>query len=62
MENYNKPSVGMGYEAVIQLLGLPERCDDMRGGRACQWGDEKLSIHVNFVGGKVLLFPSGNLQ
>lgn len=26
VENYNKPSVGMGYEAVIQLLGLPERC------------------------------------
>lgn len=62
LENYNKLSVGMRYEAVIQLLGSPERCDDMMGVRACQWGDEQRAIHVNFVGGKVLLFSSSNLQ
>lgn len=62
LENYNKLSVGMGYEDVTQLLGSPERCDDMMGVRACQWGDEQRAIHVNFVGGKVLLFSSSNLQ
>jgi hypothetical protein len=62
LENYNKLSVGMSYEEVSQLLGSPERCDDMMGVRACQWGDEKRSIHVNFIAGKVLLFSSSNLQ
>lgn len=62
LENYNKISMGMSYEDVIQLLGSPDRCDDMMGVRACQWGDEKRSIHVNFVAGKVLLFSSSNLQ
>ena len=62
LENYDKLSVGMRYEEVVQLLGAPERCDDMMGVRACQWGDEKRSIHVNFIGGKVLLFSSSNLQ
>ena len=62
LENYNKLSVGMRYEEAVQLLGSPERCDDMMGVRACQWGDEKRSIHVNFIGGKVLLFSSSNLQ
>ena len=62
LENYNKLTVGMRYEEVIELLGSPARCDDMMGVRACQWGDEKRSIHVNFIGGKVLLFSSSNLQ
>ena len=62
LENYNKLTVGMRYEEVIQLLGSPDRCDDMMGVRACQWGDEKRSIHVNFIAGKVLLFSSSNLQ
>lgn len=62
LENYNKLSVGMSYEEVSQLLGSPERCDDMMGVRVCQWGDEKRSIHVNFIAGKVLLFSSSNLQ
>ena len=62
LENYDKLAVGMRYEEVVQLLGSPERCDDMMGVRACQWGDEKRSIHVNFIGGKVLLFSSSNLK
>jgi hypothetical protein len=62
LENYNKLTVGMRYEEVIELLGSPATCDDMMGVRACQWGDERRSINVNFIGGKVLLFSSSNLQ
>jgi hypothetical protein len=62
LENYSKINVGMGYDEVVQLLGSPDRCDDVMGVRNCLWGDEQRAINVNFVAGKVLLFSSSNLQ
>lgn len=62
LENYNKVAVGMGYDEVVTLLGAPEKCDDVMGVRNCQWGDEKRSVNVSFVGGKVLLYASSNLD
>ena len=62
LENYNKISVGMSYDEVTQLIGPPDECDDVMGARNCRWGDEKRSINVSFVGSKVLLFASSNLQ
>jgi hypothetical protein len=62
LENYNKITMGMEYNEVTQLIGSPAHCDDVMGVRTCQWGDDKRSINVNFVGGKVLLFSSHNLQ
>lgn len=62
LDNYNKINVGMSYDEVTQLIGAPEKCDDVMGLRNCQWGDEKRSINVSFVRGKVLLFASSNLQ
>ncbi|MGE5320065.1 MAG: hypothetical protein ACM3KD_07790 [Hyphomicrobiaceae bacterium] len=61
-ENYDKIAVGMQYDEVTQLIGAPDHCDDVMGVRSCEWGDEKRSIHVNFLGGKVLLFSSSNLK
>ncbi|MBI3432408.1 MAG: hypothetical protein HY018_09390 [Hydrogenophilales bacterium] len=62
LENYSKITVGMPYDEVTHLIGPPDRCDDVMGVRSCQWGDEKRSIHVNFVAGQVLLFSSSNLK
>jgi hypothetical protein len=62
LENYNKVSVGMSYEEVTQLIGQPDKCDDVMGVRNCLWGDEKRSINISFVGDKVLLFASNNLD
>ena len=62
LENYNKISVGMSYEEVTQLIGPPDKCDDVMGVRNCLWGDEKRSINISFVGDKVLLFASSNLH
>ena len=62
LENYDQIGVGMGYDDVTQLIGPPDRCDDVLGVRNCLWGDEKRSVQVSFVGGKVLLFSSSNLQ
>lgn len=62
LENYSRITVGMRDDEVAHLIGPPDRCDDVMGVRACLWGDEKRSIHVNFVAGRVLLFSSSNLQ
>lgn len=62
LENYSKITVGMKYEEVTRLIGTPAHCDDVMGVRSCQWGDDKRSVNVNFVAGKVLLFSSSNLQ
>lgn len=62
LENYNKITVGMPYEAVTDLLGSPTSCDDLMGVRSCQWGDADRSVTVNFVAGNVLLFSSSNLK
>lgn len=62
LENYNKITTGMSYDEVTQLIGPPDHCDDLMGVRSCMWGDDKRSINVNFVSGKVLLYSSRNLQ
>lgn len=62
LENYNKIAVGMSYDQVTKLIGSPDKCDDVMGVRNCHWGDEKRSIQVNFVAGKVLLYSSSNLK
>lgn len=62
VENYNQIAVGMPYDEVVQLIGKPDKCDDLMGLRSCTWGDESRSVHVSFAGGKVLLFASNNLK
>jgi hypothetical protein len=62
LDNYNKITTGMSYEEVTQLIGSPDSCNDVMGVRNCVWGDEKRSVSVSFLGGKVLLFASNNLK
>jgi hypothetical protein len=62
LENYGKITMGMSYDEVTQLIGPPDQCDDMMGVRSCSWGDDKHSVHVNFLAGQVLLFSSSNLK
>jgi hypothetical protein len=62
LENYNSITVGMSYDEVIQLIGPPEKCDDVMGVRNCLWGNENGAINVSFVADKVLLFSSSNLK
>jgi hypothetical protein len=62
LENYRKIGVGMPYDNVVQLIGKPDRCDDVMGLRNCTWGDASRSINVSFAGGKTLLFGASNLK
>jgi hypothetical protein len=62
LENYSKITMGMTDEEVTQLIGSPDSCDDVLGVRSCTWGNEKRSVNVSFLGGKVMLFSSSNLK
>lgn len=62
LDNYNRISVGMTYDEVVQLIGKPAKCDDLMGLRSCTWGDEARSVNVSFVDNKVLLFASKNMK
>ena len=62
MDNYNRVKPGMTYEEVRRILGAPERCSEALTIRACEWGDEKRFVHVNFVGDKAVLMSAENLR
>ncbi len=62
LENYNKLKPGMSYEEVTAILGKPDNCSEVLFTRNCTWGTEKRNAAVVFVGGKVILFSSTNLQ
>jgi hypothetical protein len=62
MDNYKKITVGMTYDQVVQLIGKPDKCDDVMGLRTCLWGSTQRSVHVSFADDKVLLFSSNNLK
>jgi hypothetical protein len=62
LENYRRITVGMSYEEVTQLIGPPEKCDDVMGVRNCLWGNENGTISVSFVADQALLFSSSNLK
>lgn len=59
-ENYNKLSVGMDYEEVVEILGKPDNCKSVLSARNCVWGDSAKSITVQLVADKVVfLFNKG---
>lgn len=62
MENYNKITMGMNYDEVTNLIGKPEKCDDVMGVRNCRWSSGDRVVNVSFAGDKVLFFSSENLQ
>lgn len=62
LENYDRITMGMPYDEVVQLIGAPDQCGDVMGVRNCAWRDGERSIDVNFLAGQVLLFSSSNLK
>ena len=60
--NYDKIKIGMKYDQVIEILGSPERCNDVVGMRNCRWGDEKRFVTVSFMGDSVIVHGAENLR
>ncbi len=61
-ENYNKLSVGMDYEEVVEILGKPDECKSVLNARHCIWGDSAKSITVQLVADKVVFLFSKGLK
>ena len=60
-ENYDKLKMGMGYAAVVEILGEPERCDALLAAKSCVWGKDAKTIKIQLVGDHVILFESQGL-
>ena len=61
-DNYDKISMGMPYNDVVELIGKPATCKETMGMKSCEWksGDNKASIA--FIADKVTVFSSENLK
>lgn len=63
MENYNQLKSGMKYEAVVEIIGQPESCDEKFGTRSCIWGEtEGTNITANFLSGTAIFFSHTKLK
>jgi hypothetical protein len=47
---------------VESLLGSPTECSGALGITSCNWGDEKVSISVQYAGDKVMMFSGQGLK
>lgn len=52
-ENYEQIRVGMGYDAVVAILGKPNACDSVANVSSCVWGNVSKNIKVRFVNERV---------
>lgn len=60
-DNYNRLSVGMEYDDVVDILGQPTACRSLLQARSCTWEDAPRVITIQFVGDKVAVFSSRGL-
>ena len=61
-ENYDKLSVGMEYNQVVEIIGNPDNCDTTVGVKSCIWGDDKQYIKVSFAFDKATIFTNKGLK
>ncbi|TNF32739.1 MAG: DUF3862 domain-containing protein [Gammaproteobacteria bacterium] len=61
-KHYAQLEVGMSYDEVKDILGAPDDCEDMMGGKKCRWGDDKQHIKTTFAGDSLLFFTGKGLK
>ena len=61
-DNYNKLKVGQTYGEVTAILGKPDSCSNALFVKSCTWGNDSKNISINFMGDKVLITTSKNLN
>ena len=60
--NYDKIELGMPYQEVVDILGTPDKTDDIVGARNCVWGKEPNTITIKFIADKVLYHAAKGLK
>lgn len=61
-ENYDKIEVGMTYQEVVDILGDPDKTQDVMGARNCVWGKEPNVITIKFIADKVVFHSAKELS
>jgi len=61
-ENYDRLSVGMEYQEVIELLGNPDECKSVLNAKNCIWGDSSKNITIKIIADKVVFLSSTGLH
>ena len=54
-ENYEQIRTGMGYDAVVAVLGKPNSCESVGMATSCVWGSVSKHIKIRFVADKVVI-------
>ena len=60
-KNYDRLTMGMDYDKVVEILGDADKCDGAMGVKNCTWGNDTKYININFIGNKVVLFSGKGL-
>lgn len=61
-ENYDKISIGMEYQEVIERLGNPDECKSVLNAKNCIWGDSSKNITIKIIADKVVFLSSTGLN
>lgn len=61
LDNFKKIEIGMEYNAIVALLGEPDKCDIVLNAKSCQWTDSDKTIDVKFFADNVVLYSSTGL-
>jgi len=60
--NYEKIEMGMAYQEVVDILGAPDKTDDVMGVRNCVWGKDPNTITIKFIADKVVYRAAKGLK
>ena len=61
-ENYDKLKLGMSYEEVSEILGLPADTSTRFGLKQYTWVEEDRHIHAKFLADNAVYYSSRNLK
>ncbi len=60
-ENYAKLAIGMNYAEVVEILGEPDKCEEVLVAKSCNWGESPKFISVKFIAGKLAVLSNEGL-
>ncbi len=62
LENYAKLKLGMPYEAVVEILGVPYQIQPFMGIEQCTWVNGERHIHAKFIFNRAIYYSSKGLK
>lgn len=62
IDNYARLKVGMDFTQVVDILGTPAKCAEVKKNRFCRWGSETQNIKIAFVANRATLTSKNGLK